>query len=261
MKTLLELVEKLDELKNDKQMAVSVLQKEDASRNIEEFFDYFNCLNFVNINNEDDIEKLQTGVASVIFDETKFVEYLQKNDIDYFIADEYVEDGYDQEHESFDIFFANWNKIKDKDLMNFIENNVDIEWSDEWSTCDSCHKAFRISGDSYSWKPSYWIYNSEYVCFECLEQDAHLHNYITHHINNEDAIMFFDGVDLEKQGFKLFENPANSWTGRFSTGLREHSDDPKEILKGVDKTKYDFLFKHWASSQFDLDFELHIREK
>ena len=259
MKDLTTLVERLDEIKRDKEMAVNKFQKEDVNRQIDEFFQYFNAINFVNINNEDDIEQLQTGLASVIFDESKFVDYLQENNIEYFTADEYVENGYDQKHEPFDIFFANWNQIEDKKMMDFIENNVDIEWSDEWSTCDCCHKAFRVQPDSWHWKPHYWINEDGYTCFECLSKDIHIHAYIQHYLNNKDDMMFFDGVDLEKHGFKLFNN-ENSYNERFISGF-ERSDKPEDILKRIDTDKYDFLFKHYSSSQFNVHYELYIKEK
>ena len=48
---------------------------------------------------------------------------------------------------------------------------VEIEWSDEWSTCDKCNKLVRTSANSYSWQPSFTFDDGGITCCGCLKED------------------------------------------------------------------------------------------
>ncbi len=65
-------------------------------------------------------------------------------------ATDYAEPGYDTPKRG--ILFANWNRLP-KDFDRILERaGYAIEWSDEWTTCEDCNKAYRTSADSYVWE-------------------------------------------------------------------------------------------------------------
>jgi hypothetical protein len=90
-------------------------------------------------------------------------------------AAEYAERGYSNPSKG--ILFANWNYFSN-DVFRLLESyGFECEWSDEWSTCSDCGKAFRTSPDSYGWQPSYfWASDCEMVCVDCLNVEEYLLN-------------------------------------------------------------------------------------
>lgn len=49
---------------------------------------------------------------------------------------------------------------------------VEIEWSDEWITCENCHKLIRTNPDCMSWTPSYaFIGDCTCLCKNCIGED------------------------------------------------------------------------------------------
>ena len=99
-------------------------------------------------------------------------------------AESYGEPGYDAP--KLGIVFANWNnpdrynretghreevnKDGERFCRIFEKMGFEIEWSDEWYTCD-CGKAVRTVEDSYSWTPSYRIIRGELFCLECARDE------------------------------------------------------------------------------------------
>lgn len=49
---------------------------------------------------------------------------------------------------------------------------VDVEWGDEWATCDSCEKVVRTEPTHWEWMPKYKVLEGELLCFPCLEEKA-----------------------------------------------------------------------------------------
>jgi ferredoxin len=48
----------------------------------------------------------------------------------------------------------------------------EIEWSDEWAECSTCHGAVRTSPNGWGWKRSYYTSDdSEIYCHECVKED------------------------------------------------------------------------------------------
>ena len=83
---------------------------------------------------------------------------------------EYAEPGYEQPKKG--ILFANWNHLP-RDLDKILEKlGYAVEWSDEWSTCSNCNKAFRLSADSYIWEPAYKELSDGTYCLKCAEKFA-----------------------------------------------------------------------------------------
>jgi len=83
------------------------------------------------------------------------------------LVDGCCEPGYDDKP----VVLGNWNSETRWDGEKRITvNNVmpriaklleklgyEVEWEDEWTTCEDCGKATRSQPDSYSWQPSYAI--------------------------------------------------------------------------------------------------------
>lgn len=95
-----------------------------------------------------------------------FTRYLQNADVDIQWAADYAEPGYSAPERG--ILFADWNPhtfdnpTKAERTMPRIaalaeHYRYEIEWSDEWTTCDNCYRAIRTQPDCYSWQPSYWF--------------------------------------------------------------------------------------------------------
>lgn len=83
-------------------------------------------------------------------------------------AADYAEPGYEQPKHG--IFFANWNHFPDKTTDLLEKAGYAIEWSDEWSTCDDCNRAFRTSHNSHAWTPAYkWVDECSLLCLECAK--------------------------------------------------------------------------------------------
>lgn len=93
---------------------------------------------------------------------------------------EYAEPGYSDNANG--IAVGNWNEVSRWDLKEkksvvidttpelfseLLEKlGVSLEWSDEWTTCDSCGKLIRTSPNSYDWTPFYER-DGETVCHNC----------------------------------------------------------------------------------------------
>lgn len=83
-------------------------------------------------------------------------------------APAYAEPGYNQPKNG--VVFANWNRFP-QDFDTLLEwAGYAVEWSDEWTTCDECQRAFRTVGDSYGWKPAgRFIEGTGELCIDCAE--------------------------------------------------------------------------------------------
>lgn len=132
---------------------------------------------------------------------------------------------------------------------------VEIEWSDEWSTCEDCGKLVRTSGDSYSWQPAYVIMNDcELFCHECAQGFAE--EYLQSIEGEPDRCCALDDVDPEDYGY--VKHNAES----FETGWHPgQNDDPHKLAKelrsyGIER----FLFKLDENSQFYSRWSVYIHE-
>lgn len=55
---------------------------------------------------------------------------------------DYAEPGYHLGAEKQGILFGDWNHVS-RELFRALEHHFEMEWSDEWSTCDNCGRAIR----------------------------------------------------------------------------------------------------------------------
>lgn len=101
--------------------------------------------------------------------------------------DGYAEPGYSDANI---VATGNWNNVdiysyttKSRNVISnlpkricdlFEKLGVEIEWSDEWATCNDCSKLIRTEPDCHSWKPFYnkaGIEKGECVCLDCCPEE------------------------------------------------------------------------------------------
>lgn len=164
----------------------------------------------------------------------------------YLVADECGEPGYDSGE-----FFVtgNWNPKRfprhSEPPLTFAESmfsqlfdtfeswGIELGWCDEWEQCSQCEKAYRTSGDSYSWQPSMAFIAAESVCNECIRNNHEFFSFVIREaINNPNfAFTYLDATDMVNAGFTQWE-PDNEQT--YYSGWFEHmTDDPKKILNFI----------------------------
>ena len=173
-------------------------------------------------------------------------------------ANEYAEPGYKTE---VGIVFGNWNTVGEYDKIKkeridlpignlpkrlakiFERLGFEVEWSDEWSTCYDCGKAFRTSGDSYFWKPSYAIlHECDLLCKDCIEESPD--DYIEELTNDPKRCMTFD-IDLSKFGFELYNEKS------YESGWHpDQTDSPEKVWKELRTKGFDVIFVLDENSQF-----------
>ena len=189
--------------------------------------------------------------------------------VDVQTAPDYAEPGYNV-GEAGVIAFANWNdrdeydpktqtRVKTDDTPSILCTalealGVDIEWSDEWSRCSDCGKAFRTSPDGYDWKRQYAVIGEcDEVCHECIKEDP---DEYLEQLEGTTSAMTLDGIDLEKAGYvKLASDLENG----FHSGM---DADPKVIAKSLKSLGVDrFIFTLDEASQFYVTFGVWIAKE
>lgn len=164
-------------------------------------------------------------------------------------AEGYAEPGYDDPPKG--VLFADWNRLP-RGLDHILERaGYAVEWSDEWSTCESCNRAVRTSPNSYSWRRSFVIYHDcEIICESCAKEN--IDEYEEHLLNNANRADTFD-VDWTERGFVRMNK--DHYENGFYPG---QNDNPREIVKHV-PPHHDFLFTIPTRGQFDISFDCWIR--
>lgn len=166
-------------------------------------------------------------------------------------APDYAEPGYDTPRNG--VLLADWNSLP-SNLDSILERaGYAVEWSDEWSTCDSCNRIVRTSPNSYGWRRSYVLYNDcEIICADCVRED--LDTYESHLLNNPRLADTLD-VDWSARGFRKAN--ADHYENGFHPG---QNDNPEDIAKTLQPT-VDYLFAIPSVGQFDVSFDCWIRDK
>lgn len=168
-------------------------------------------------------------------------------------AGEYGEPGYDLPEGKKGIVMANWNEVPEH-IANAIEKQWEIEWSDEWVVTyyNGESKAYRCSGDSYCWKPSFVILDGEVLGLEEILEDPE--PYIETLINDSNKINTFDDISLEELGFELIED-------KFEHGWYGQCDHPADILSKLLEKHPDgeFVFSDLENEQFRSNFSVYGR--
>ena len=169
---------------------------------------------------------------------------------------EYCEPGYSTEKPD-GVLFGDWNplyKPEYEGFLNSLEDHFELDWSDEYTSCEECGKYFRTTGNCYQWTMYGIIREGFCVCGDCIKENPE--QYLKHLINNpKDCCKDF--IDLESMGWK-------NLNGTFANGFFEHMhDDPKGIMKEYQK-KYpdmDIVFGKLEASQFYIEWQVYGKEK
>lgn len=187
------------------------------------------------------------------------------------IYDDYCEPGYSLGSDKKFIALGNWNRTsvydhKQKtiieidrimpDLCEELEEkcSCEIEWIDEWEMCPDCGKIYRISPNSYGWKPYYHTFKDDgSLCGDCIKETPH--EYLEELIGNHRKCLTFD-IDLEEEGYIKFTDKE------FENGLHPgQNDSPKNVSKTLKKNGIDnFIFELDEVSQFYVTFTVWIHE-
>jgi hypothetical protein len=143
------------------------------------------------------------------------------------------------------ILFGNWNEFSAR-AGNLLERaGWELEWEDQWTTCDYCGKAVRTSPNSYSWQPAYIKHDGNIYCQECADVDAYLAD-----LQDDASRACFDWIDPSEHGYVLLQ-------GEYENGLHPgQNDDPAKILAALHATgRRGIVFRVIGTGQFDTTFE------
>ena len=199
----------------------------------------------------------------------EIAEQLVIDHVDFEAWDGYAEPGYDLRDDQIGIVFANWNNKShyDRETHEFVitDNTMPrlariaewlgfvTEWSDEWSVCE-CGKAFRISGDSYSWT-MYGHWFDEWVeCGDCIKENPS--DYIEDIEDKHRKANTIWGLDLTEHGYARVDV-------EFEHGLYGGQDAcPEVILKTLNGAGVcGVVFNVDATGQFDCAFSAYVRKE
>lgn len=130
---------------------------------------------------------------------------------------------------------------------------VDIQWSDEWTTCCDCHKLVRTSPDGYDWKRSYTEQDGEVICRECTAKDPE--SYLAGLEGVTTSCVTLTNINPADHGYVQIKD-------KLQNGLHEGmGDDPKHIGKElVNAGLSRFLFVLDEASQFYVEFSCWLHE-
>jgi hypothetical protein len=189
----------------------------------------------------------------------------------------YAEPGYGRlvdEHDEEIVAIGNWNTINrfDHDTNEFIaisdipkrvgdlleKVGIEIEWSDEWTSCDECQKLVRTQPDSYCWTRSYVDWPDGLTCEECTDEGEYLESLEGDH--NKAVTL---DVDFEDHGYRAIEEDGDGVIARFANGLYggqcASPEKVAESLEEQDITRY--VFHICDVGQFDMHFAVYIHEE
>ena len=182
------------------------------------------------------------------------IEYNRLVNINIYNSDQYGEPGYSTNKEY--IVVGNFNPSDFKNpgqfgrTLDLLEKIAELEWLDEWITCDDCGKLYRCSPDSYSWLQSYHKFEcGNYVCKDCIDPEEFLGDIQD---NPRKAITL--DIDPEDFGFE-------SYNGVFESGFHPgQTDDPSKIAKEVEAKGFNhYVFKIDSVGQFDCRFKVYVK--
>lgn len=166
---------------------------------------------------------------------------------------DYGEMGYEKEHKDKPILFADWNPLYDKypNVMEYIENNYNFEWIDEWVIDYNNDKCYRCVGDSYGWEQQFRVVDGELLTPDCDPEDWIDYTKIDQNNNYEMRVLpsFLD-IELDDYGFELINDDLeNGWYGR--------NDDPQTISDDLFEQGFkEVIFVLKSNSQFATYFEV-----
>lgn len=206
-------------------------------------------------------------MANANFD--KVYEYIRENHvwdrIDMEIAEDKDEDTYIIVHSHEDV-----NKLEEvvKDVLELEDEQiyvdevleVEVVFSDEYTTCSDCGKIIRTSPDSYHWQPDYYFGDGFIACNQCFnDNEDYQEAYIEDKIN--DPKQAINGLVTEEQieelGFVKF-NAEESYENGWYEG---QTDNPEEIYDALSQKFEEVVFLISGVGQFDIHFDAFVRHE
>jgi len=180
-----------------------------------------------------------------------------------------AEPGYDDKP----MLCANWNPDNMSKIYNwaekYFEDEILLDWDDEWMGCTDCNKAVRTTGNSYGWTAAYVIIEDyEVLCRECAK--IYPDKVLDAYLNNSKRAMTDDFIQIAKDAG--FHCPELEDCPRFENGWHPgQNDTPASVLEYIyrlfelDKKefhdKFDYVFYITGVGQFDVHFTILIRKK
>jgi hypothetical protein len=170
------------------------------------------------------------------------------------IVSEYGDHGYDLEEGKKAILLSNWNVFdKFPNIMEFLEENFELEWSDEWVVDYTNDRCFRSSPDSYGWQPQFVILDGEVMGVDELNE-----------MDEDDFIEFLEKEDYlnnPKNAINLYGfEPKGEGIDEDDYLMFERGCDPSKMLEEA-LEKYpekNFYFVVDSVAQFGLNFSLYM---
>lgn len=144
---------------------------------------------------------------------------------------------------------------KDYEIESTLE--INLVFTDEYTTCDDCGHVIRTSPDSYGWQPDFFVGDGYIVCGKCFKDNKdYQEEYLQERINNPNNAIngIMDEDDLENLGFEKINTDSyeNGWH-------HGQTDIPKEIYNGLNKKYKDIIFLVDSVEQFDIHFSAFCR--
>jgi hypothetical protein len=156
----------------------------------------------------------------------------------------YAERGYTEGAKG--VLLANWNYFPAKVADVLERAGYDVQWSDEWSTCDCCSKLVRTSPDCYDWQPYFILADGELTCLDCVDWEAYLES-----IEDNPRAAVVRKCDPSQFGYSLVSRDHENG---FHPG---QNDDPKRILAELEaRDMKRIVFRVAETSQFYIRFEV-----
>lgn len=181
------------------------------------------------------------------------------NDIDLQWAEDHDGNYYvivdsNSDEDKFEAFVKETIEIEDS-----VEKDLEIEivYSDEYTTCSDCGKVIRTSPDSYGWQPDFYVGDGFIACGECFRgQSDYQEHYLQERINNpKNAVNgLITEENLEEIGFVRLNKES------FENGLhRGQTDNPEAIYDELSDKYNEIVFFINGVGQFDVHFDVYVR--
>jgi hypothetical protein len=162
----------------------------------------------------------------------------------------YGEPGYSTSKQA--ILFSNWNNVP-KYVQKKLEQDYELQWSDEWYLDYNSDQAYRTSPDSYCWTPSVIFTENGALTVDQAKDDPE--SYLESLVNDPTTCDIFGILkpnSCNKLGYKLIQDDLESgW-------YHQSTDDPHKILKELldHNPKGEYIFGNIRNEQFRTNFAI-----
>ena len=172
------------------------------------------------------------------------------------MALEYGEPGY-EEDDGKNILFGDWNYISNE-VWEWLEEEYNLEWSDEWIVNYNDSVAFRTQPDTYGWSQAFFL--SEEL--EPIPIKGNEEEYIEKggFVNNCHAVV--ENVSEEKMeelGFTKITQEDHC------SGWYSYCEDPCDFIEKnipqelIDSGKLEYVFYSEGKGQFSINWSVWVR--